>query len=659
MSRMIRNMLLVLVVWTLISQLGSITTLAAPVITSVNPNSGLTIGGNLVTIGGTGFFNGSALTTRLDPSYSTGTGFDQEVYTIEVQSDDKVLYGGEFTTFNNQPVNFLARLNVDGSLDTQFAANIGTGPNSLVSDIAIQPDGKILVVGYFTSFNGVPRSRVARLQANGTLDSSFNPGLGADNTIRHVSVQPDGKIILAGNFKTYNGVSFGGIVRVNSNGSIDTTFTASGTTSGVVYDVAIQPDGKLVVVGNFQNFNGVARGCITRLDNKGMTDHSFVVGTGFGTGWAEVVLIQPDGKILVAGTFISYNGSNVSTLVRLTATGSLDPTFSSANTTGDVKDMTFDKQGKLVAVGNFSQYTNQRTPSIVRLHPDGTVDFSLVTITISNSHVNTVGILSDNSIVVGGKFQYFDGTVVNRRAKLKIGTHPVRAYLLRGASNSDNPLCLETHFISDTQLKCLTPPVSRSGYKDVLVVNSDGTRGILLIGFVYHVAFALAFQIRDSNDASNQNLCNLGTASPLSVATCSYRLKVTTNSSYGYIVYVRTSGGLATPNYVISNAASGPSGGSDISMATVGTEKYGITIQPGALDYGMTKKVGDFAGTTNSVGLFNTTEKAILDASAPNTPDPQFETTKTSLITHNLNISRSTPGGYYQQVVTYTVVPKV
>jgi uncharacterized delta-60 repeat protein len=108
----------------------------------------------------------------------------------------------------------VARLNPDGTVDATFA--IGSGADGTVRGVAVQPDGKIIVVGEFLNFQNTPCRRLARLNPDGTLDKTFDVGSGASNFIDCVVIQPDGKVLLGGNFTGFNGGNFGGVVRLNS-----------------------------------------------------------------------------------------------------------------------------------------------------------------------------------------------------------------------------------------------------------------------------------------------------------------------------------------------------------------------------------------------------------------------------------------------------------
>ncbi|MCB0540544.1 MAG: delta-60 repeat domain-containing protein, partial [Bacteroidetes bacterium] len=114
---------------------------------------------------------------------------------VVAQSDGKLIAAGAFTVFNGSPINHIARLNTDGSLDASF--NPGSGFNSWTTSGAIQPDGKIVIGGSFTTFNGNAANRIVRLAPDGTIDNSFNSQIGANSTINSVAIQGDGKILIA------------------------------------------------------------------------------------------------------------------------------------------------------------------------------------------------------------------------------------------------------------------------------------------------------------------------------------------------------------------------------------------------------------------------------------------------------------------------------
>jgi hypothetical protein len=213
----------------------------------------------------------------------------------------------------------------------------------------------------------------------------------------------------------------------------------------------------------------------------------------------------------------------------------------------------------------------------------------------------------------------------------------------------------------------LTTP-STAGNYSFAVLSSTGDYGAALqyigssnvVGITAQVLPILTFAIRDSGDTTNVNTCDLGTLGLSAVSTCAYRLKVSTNAASGYTISVNTSGNLASSSHNMTNAAvgSGGTGGSDISNTTAGNEKYGVVVTPGSVSTGGTVTLASTynAGATNAVSFVNTSAATLITTTSGNAPATSGDTTNTSLVTHKVDISTSTPPGKYTSTVTYTVV---
>lgn len=227
------------------------------------------------------------------------------MYTIAVQNDGKILIGGSFSQYNGTSVMYLARLLSSGELDTTFN-NGASGPNSNVSAIAIQDEEKILIGGYFTSYNGTSRYRIARLNADGSLDSSFDPGSGANAFVTAVVIQDEENILIGGDFTSYGGNYVSRIARLNSNGSLDVNFNSGCGFNGIVTSIVIQSDGKILIAGHFTNYNGTEQNRIVRLNPDGSLDTSFNWRSGANKKIYSMA-VQSDKKILIEGEFTSYD----------------------------------------------------------------------------------------------------------------------------------------------------------------------------------------------------------------------------------------------------------------------------------------------------------------------------------------------------------------
>ena len=211
----------------------------------------------------------------IDTTFNTGTGTNNEVFTSAVQSDGKIIIGGAFTTFNGDSVNYIVRLNIDGSRDSSF--QVGTGPNYWIKKCIVQPDGKIIIAGYFTEVNGVSKNKIARINPNGTIDNSFNIGTGANDKIFDIELQSNGKVLVGAGYYTniFNGTPIPKLFRLNSNGSIDITFNPGTAVNTWLDDMVVQPDGKIIVVGNFDTYNGVATSRIIRVHGDTSMNNCF------------------------------------------------------------------------------------------------------------------------------------------------------------------------------------------------------------------------------------------------------------------------------------------------------------------------------------------------------------------------------------------------
>ncbi|MCL5097864.1 MAG: hypothetical protein M1608_10145, partial [Candidatus Omnitrophica bacterium] len=212
------------------------------------------------------------------PPYNPTPGANNTVYALEIQPDGKAIIGGDFTAVNAVTRNRVARLNSDGSLDTEF--KIGTGADGSVAAVQIQVDGKILIGGGFTSFNGLTRYSLARLNDNGSLDAAFNPGTGINGPVRAMAVTDQNQVIIGGDFTEINGISRNAIARLNPDGTLDATFDPGSGVNGTVYAVAAQSDGRLVIGGDFTLVNGLNFNSIARLNSDGSVDPNFNPGSG-------------------------------------------------------------------------------------------------------------------------------------------------------------------------------------------------------------------------------------------------------------------------------------------------------------------------------------------------------------------------------------------
>ena len=346
----------------------------------------------------------------LDPSFSgdgrqtTAVGsFDDCAYSVALQPDGKIVVAS--SSFNGTNYDFaVARYNPDGSLDSMFSGDgiqttaIGSSAD-FGNSVAIQPDGKIVVAGYaYTGRND--DFAVARYNSNGTPDTSFSgdgklttPIGTSDDQAYSVAVQPDGKIVVAGYSKVGGNWDFA-VARYLSDGMPDPSFsgdgkltTAIGSGDDCASSMVLQPDGKIVVAGTSFN-GGNADFAVARYLPDGAADLSFsgdgkaLTPIGTSNDYAYSVVLQPDGRILVAGYSDDGETSDFA-VVRYNADGSLDTAFSGdgIQTTpiGSSRDWGYSavlqSDGKIVVVGSSYQGGNLDF-ALARYNSDGTLDTS-------------------------------------------------------------------------------------------------------------------------------------------------------------------------------------------------------------------------------------------------------------------------------------------
>ena len=375
------------------------------------------------------------------PTIVPGIRANDTVLDVEFQSNGKMIITGNFTRYNNILRNRITRLNTDLTLDTSFYSS---GSNGVVptQDLAVQSDNKIILVGQFSQFNGVSNlNNIARLLPDGGIDTSFNIG-GAGisgisgvngNIVYAVAIQPDGKILVAGDFNYYNGIQRYSIVRLNIDGTVDTSFSMPSPYGykHSIHDILLQADGKIVLFGYFGFPNNNNR--VIRLLSDGSIDASFTQGNlngsidhnqiGVGGSPISKLIAQPDGKILIVGAFTKYNSVNTNCIVRLNTNGTVDTSFmTNVGVDRKILEVMLESgTNKILIGGEFTSFNGNTVKKIIRLNTNGTHDTSFSigsgttdSVVIPNCPFcrNQIWVLKqqpDSKIVVGGSFTTFNG----------------------------------------------------------------------------------------------------------------------------------------------------------------------------------------------------------------------------------------------------------
>lgn len=391
-------------------------------------------------------YNGTENTTF---TTNVGGGFNDTVRAAAIDSTGRILIGGSFITFDGNTRRKLVCLSSAGVEDATFTANLGTkfptGAPQYVAGIGIQSNDAVVAVGNFATFNGGNPARVIRLNSDGTEDTTFstNVGSGLDASAEAVIIQADSKILIGGSFTTLKGGAVApGLVRLNSDGTEDTAFTANLGTGfdSTVLSVVEQADHKLVISGSFVTFNGNTRNRLVRLNADGTEDTTFYtnLGTAF-NGSVQTTIVQAgDGKIFVGGGFTDFNGNGLPRIVRLNADGTEDTAFTVLAGTGPdalIVRMTAKPSGAVLAGGAFTAYNGVSVGSLLQFDVVEELD-QVATFYGAYSFKNAAWMISDPigafddagvtfSITAGGQLQYTStdmlGTVGTQEMRFLIG----------------------------------------------------------------------------------------------------------------------------------------------------------------------------------------------------------------------------------------------
>ncbi len=333
----------------------------------------------------------------IDASFNPNVSIFGQAYALAVQPDNKTIVAGSFSFANSSSRTNIARFNVDGTTDTAF--DPGTGFNQVPSRIVVQSDGKILVAGPFTTFNGSSVSGLVRLNSNGSLDAAFAPVL---TGVNGTELEPDGKILVFGSFTLVNGIAKQRLARLNSDGSLDNTFNAQ-IASGGVYSAIQEAGGQYIVGGAFSGVDGFNRSNLVRLNTNGSIDLNFTA-----TGVPTINEVKP----VAGGKYVCISGAGApSGLLRRNNDGSADATFKNNTFLGNsdprLYAMLVQPDGTLIVGGNFYSINSVSRGNIARFDANGNLD-TLFFPTGANTVVNALARQVNGDVIVGGQFTSFN-----------------------------------------------------------------------------------------------------------------------------------------------------------------------------------------------------------------------------------------------------------
>ncbi len=331
------------------------------------------------------------------------------VTAVGIQSTGQIIAATGSSTINGGTVDGIVRFNTNGTLDNSFNSN-SYYPG--INQFIIQPDDKILTTyTYIPAYT--PVTEVARLNADGSVDGSFAPGIGSD-LVYAIGLQADSKILVS-----WSSGSTPQLSRLLADGTLDGTFTAP--TNLLANVIKVQPDGKILVGGIFP-------GGITRLETTGITDTQIISDAN---GEVFDIAIQLDGQIIVVGSFDYFNGVPVRGIVRInSADGTLDNSFNPIGITDALTPGNYPAQvelqsnGKILIAGIFDTVNGSSRKNLVRLNADGTVDCSFDPGLSTDDDISSLTLDASGNIFIAGAFSSYDGTIRNGLAKVGSSSPP-------------------------------------------------------------------------------------------------------------------------------------------------------------------------------------------------------------------------------------------
>lgn len=321
------------------------------------------------------------------------------VRTVITQPDGKVILGGEFTTLspNGGPAvarNYIARLNPDGTLDTEFNPQA----NNFVLGLAVQSDGKVLAGGNFSVIGGQTRFSLARLDAVTGVADSFDPN--GNFFVQGIAVQNNGMIVVGGAFTSIGGQTRNRLARLDPITGLADSFDPN--SNGIVRAIVVQNDGKIVICGEFTNIGGQPRSNIGRVDGAtGLADAFNPNANDF----VRSIAVQSNGQIVAGGGFTNIGGQPRNSLARLDGVTGLADSFN-PNANNAIRAVAVQADGKIVAGGDFSSIGGQPRNTIARL--DGVTgladSFNPNATSTFQTSMRTLAVQADGGIIFGGLF---------------------------------------------------------------------------------------------------------------------------------------------------------------------------------------------------------------------------------------------------------------
>lgn len=408
---------------------------------------------------------------RRDPEFNVPSGISYFTFNLIELPDEKVLIPKKWNVNGFTFRDYLCVMDSTGNIDTTYRSD------QTIRTAAAQKDRKFLVAGDFETFNGKGYKNLVRFNMDGTIDESFNPGNGATKnggaergSVYNVFVQDDGKILVQGYFNEFDGWQTEKIARLNANGSVDKTFKVSSNYSFSPTNggMKILSDGSVLVAGNeYDDYPGLI--C---LNPNGTYNESFSDNIGLNHEYeVNEFIVQPDDKIVINTSYA---------IRRIFPDGNIDESFKQWKIGRDVYAMASTYDGKIVLGGDLETIDGDSVPSIIRLNTDGEIDSTFIMQSDLPRYIYEIFVHNDGDMIVFGWFSQFNGVPRNNLLKLTDLTNDPLVCDLDLGLSVGNLSCSDTSLTITANAYGVKGPVDFSwsgdsiNITDTISINSKG-----------------------------------------------------------------------------------------------------------------------------------------------------------------------------------------
>ena len=360
----------------------------------------------------------SLIDGSLNATFNTAIGFSSTINSIALDSSGNLIVGGFFTTYKGIARERIAKLNpTTAALDTTF--DTASGFSSAVNSIALDGSGNLIVGGDFTTYKGTTRQYIAKLNpTTAVLDTTFNTASGFNGSVSSIALDSSGNIYAGGGFTTYKGTTRQYISKLNpTTAALDTTFNTASGFSSLVYSIVLDGSGNLIVGGTFSTYKSIARNSIAKLNpTTAVLDTTFNTASGF-NGSVSSIALDSSGNIYAGGGFTTYKGTTRQYIAKINATtAALDTTFNTASGfNSSVNSIALDASGNVYVGGGYNNYktlnpvtTRQGIAKISLVN--GSIDTTFDAAIGFNNVVNSIALDGSGNLIVGGAFSSYKGT---------------------------------------------------------------------------------------------------------------------------------------------------------------------------------------------------------------------------------------------------------